>query len=96
MVRAGLRPCGPRAGPALLDDAPEGAATLAAPLAAGSQAEALVAQRGSGVALALWPDARQFPLLAPDWLDPHPAPLYGRAPDAKLPGGAGVIQDRRP
>jgi len=73
----------------------QAASTLNAPLAAGSQAEALVAQRGSGAALALWPDARQFPLLAPDWLDPHPAPLYGRAPDAKLPGGAGVSQDRR-
>jgi tRNA threonylcarbamoyl adenosine modification protein YeaZ len=55
-------------------------------LVAGSQAEALVALRGSGTALALLPDARRFPSLPPTLLDSTLAPLYGRAPDAKLPG----------
>jgi tRNA threonylcarbamoyl adenosine modification protein YeaZ len=62
------------------------AETAAHDLAAGSQAEALVALRGSGAALALLPDARRFPLLQPRLLDSALAPLYGRAPDAKLPG----------
>lgn len=56
------------------------------PLIVGSQAEALVAQRGFGEALPLWPDARRFPLLSGDVLTADLHPLYGRAPDAKLPG----------
>jgi tRNA threonylcarbamoyl adenosine modification protein YeaZ len=56
-------------------------------LVAGSQAEALVAARGHGHALPLWPDARCFALLEPSLLTSEPRPLYGRAPDAKLPGG---------
>lgn len=52
---------------------------------AGSQADALVAQRGRGVARPLWPDARSFDLLPPFALTENPAPSYGRAPDAKLP-----------
>lgn len=55
-------------------------------LVAGSQAEALVAARGTGEALALWPDARSLGLLAPAHFTPDPHPLYGRAPDARLPG----------
>lgn len=55
---------------------------------AGSQAEALVQARGYGEAMALWPDARALPRLAPDHLTRDLSPLYGRAPDARLPGGA--------
>ena len=62
---------------------------ITAPLVAGSQAEALVALRGSGAALSLLPDARHFPLLDEGMLDTDPAPLYGRAPDAHLPERAG-------
>jgi tRNA threonylcarbamoyladenosine biosynthesis protein TsaB len=57
-------------------------------LVAGSQAEAMVAARDSGIALALWPDARQFTALNPSMLTADTAPLYGRAPDARLPGAA--------
>ena len=59
-------------------------------LVAGSQAEALVERRGHGVALPILPDARQFALLPPALLAPALQPLYGRAPDAKLPGGPSV------
>ncbi|MGH6786127.1 MAG: tRNA (adenosine(37)-N6)-threonylcarbamoyltransferase complex dimerization subunit type 1 TsaB [Novosphingobium sp.] len=55
---------------------------------AGSQAEALVAARGFGTSLPLWPDARQFALLPPQALTTVVAPIYGRGPDARLPGGA--------
>lgn len=58
-----------------------------ADLVAGSQAEALVAARGSGTALPLWPDARQVSLLPAGAFTPDIALRYGRAPDAKLPGG---------
>lgn len=56
----------------------------------GSQAEALVAARGSGTALPLWSDARAFPLLPASLVTATTEPLYGRAPDARLPGGAGA------
>lgn len=61
----------------------------------GSQAEALAELRidtRPGVTAPLWPDARRFALLAPGATRPDPVPAYGRAPDAKLPGGvtAGV------
>ncbi|BBC72337.1 tRNA threonylcarbamoyladenosine biosynthesis protein TsaB [Altererythrobacter sp. B11] len=56
-------------------------------LVCGNQAEALVAQRGSGRALPLLPDARYVPLLPKSVLTERLTPLYGRAPDAKLPGG---------
>lgn len=69
---------------------PDAAATSArAELLAGSQAEALRSLRGSGTALALWPDARCFALLGEDALSSAVAPLYGRAPDARLPAAAG-------
>jgi tRNA threonylcarbamoyl adenosine modification protein YeaZ len=55
---------------------------------AGSQAEALVAARGYGRALPLWPDARRIMLLAPENLSAETAPIYGRPPDAKIAGGA--------
>ena len=63
------------------------AARGGADLVAGSQAEALVAARGSGTALPLWPDARQVSLLPAGAFTPDIALRYGRAPDAKLPGG---------
>jgi len=58
------------------------------PLAAGSRAEALVALRGSGAALPLLPDARCWALLPAGFLDSDLTPLYGRAPDARLPGAS--------
>ncbi len=68
--------------------APAAAAQAArAGLIAGNQAEALVTARGSGTALALLPDAQQLHLLAPHWLSADITLRYGRAPDAKLPGG---------
>lgn len=66
---------------------PEAAAARSShTLVAGTQAEPLVAARGKGTALPLWPDARRFPLLPPSLLTSALTPLYGRAPDAKLPG----------
>jgi tRNA threonylcarbamoyladenosine biosynthesis protein TsaB len=58
---------------------------LAAPVVAGSQATAVVAARGSGLALPIWPDARAFATLACAALSPDARPVYGRAPDARLP-----------
>jgi tRNA threonylcarbamoyl adenosine modification protein YeaZ len=52
-------------------------------LVAGNQAEALVATRGFGRALPIWPDARQFAAL-PETCLSGPSPIYGRAPDAKV------------
>lgn len=65
--------------------APEAAVAAATELVAGSQAEALVARRGSGQALPLWPDARRLALLPAVLLGSADQPLYGRAPDARLP-----------
>ena len=59
--------------------------TDATELIAGSQAEAFVSRRGHGRALNLHPDARLFSLLPASVLLADPTPLYGRAPDAKLP-----------
>lgn len=64
------------------------AATTPEDLVAGSQAEALVAARGSGVAQPLWPDARELSLLPEAHFRGHCSPLYGRAPDAKLPASS--------
>lgn len=63
-------------------------AETAEDLVAGNQAQALVAARGHGRALPLWPDARAFALLAPAFILDETQPLYGRGPDAKLPAGA--------
>lgn len=57
-------------------------------LVAGSQSQGLINQRGHGEAVEIWPDARSFHLLAPSELTTDVAPLYGRAPDARLPGAA--------
>ena len=59
--------------------------TASAALVAGSQGPALVTQRGHGQALEIWPDARAFDLLPPAQITSDTAPLYGRAPDARLP-----------
>ncbi|WP_232494074.1 tRNA (adenosine(37)-N6)-threonylcarbamoyltransferase complex dimerization subunit type 1 TsaB [Novosphingobium kaempferiae] len=64
------------------------AATVGAHFVVGSQAEALVAARGSGHALPLLPDARAFALLPAGALSSDIHPLYGRGPDAKLPAKA--------
>ncbi|WP_404480647.1 tRNA (adenosine(37)-N6)-threonylcarbamoyltransferase complex dimerization subunit type 1 TsaB [Novosphingobium sp. BL-52-GroH] len=66
----------------------DAAVDTVADLVAGNQATALVTARGHGHALPLWPDARSFALLAPAIIVNDPHPLYGRAPDAKLPAGA--------
>jgi tRNA threonylcarbamoyl adenosine modification protein YeaZ len=55
-------------------------------IVAGSQAKALVSARGSGTALEILPDARCIPLLPPAVLLASHAPIYGRPPDARLPG----------
>ena len=67
---------------------PAAAAEAETEFVAGSQAEALVSARGFGGALALWPHARTFGLLPDTALIGEIHPLYGRPPDARLPGGA--------
>ena len=57
-------------------------------LVAGSQAEALVELRGHGTPLPVLPDARELPSLPEALLTTSLAPLYGRPPDARLPGEA--------
>ncbi len=52
---------------------------------AGSQAEALIARRGHGTALALLPDARHALLVPHELVTRDLTPIYGRAPDARLP-----------
>lgn len=71
---------------ALASLVPADAVALGQWLVAGSQAETLVARRGRGAALALWPDAREMALLPNGSLRLDLTPLYGRAPDARLPG----------
>ena len=65
--------------------APAEAAAGGHALVAGTQAPVLVAARGSGEALDLLPDAREFLLLSYDRLTATLSPLYGRPPDARLP-----------
>ncbi len=66
-------------------DPADAAVSAAAPLVAGTQAEALVTARGRGEALLLHPDARFVAALPRNVLTPDAVPIYGRAPDAKLP-----------
>jgi len=63
------------------------AAALAIPdeLVLGSGAEALVAARGTGRAEEAFPNAANARLLPAALTDLPPTPLYGRAPDAKVP-----------
>ncbi|NVD44170.1 tRNA (adenosine(37)-N6)-threonylcarbamoyltransferase complex dimerization subunit type 1 TsaB [Qipengyuania atrilutea] len=60
-------------------------AVMADELVAGTKASALIEARGYGTALEAHPDARLFDLLPPSLLTENLAPLYGRAPDAKVP-----------
>ncbi len=63
----------------------EAVRSATASLFAGTQAEALRDMRGSGEALQIHPDASQFDLLPATIISDQVRPLYGRAPDAKLP-----------
>jgi tRNA threonylcarbamoyl adenosine modification protein YeaZ len=71
----------------LASHTPEMAAHHPIDFVTGSQAEALVERRGSGQALPLWPDARALMLMGEAHITTDLTPLYGRAPDARLPGG---------
>lgn len=62
---------------------PAAAVAMADPLVIGNRAEAFVALRGHGTALAALPDARVFIRLPEAALFDPPHPIYGRAPDAK-------------
>lgn len=62
------------------------AASTRANLVAGSQAEAMVAVRGTGTALAMLPDAREIIVLDEAYWREDLTLIYGRAPDARLPG----------
>lgn len=66
----------------------DAAANIGEALVAGSQARALVELRGHGEWLELLPDARAINVLAPDNLTTDVRPIYGRAPDARLPTSA--------
>ncbi len=71
---------------ALVSLAPNAALSFAEhDLVAGTQAEELVADRGRGTALPVWPNAAQFLHLPKEALTAQLTPLYGRAPDARLP-----------
>ena len=66
--------------------APDAVIGLArAPIVAGSQAGAVAARTGAHD-LAIRPDARSFGLLDHAAWRPSVSPVYGRAPDARLPG----------
>ncbi|MFM6931854.1 MAG: tRNA (adenosine(37)-N6)-threonylcarbamoyltransferase complex dimerization subunit type 1 TsaB [Novosphingobium sp.] len=67
---------------------PAAAAAALQPLVAGTKAAELVKLRGAGDALTLHPDARCFALLDPALLISDIALIYGRAPDARIPGQA--------
>ena len=78
-VRPPLAPAGE-----LLNLSPEAAAnSVAATLVVGTGATLLVAARGSGEALDLFPSARNALRLPAALRTLDPRPLYGRAPDAR-------------
>lgn len=59
-----------------------------ASLIAGNRARELADRLGcEPIALEILPDARKVPLLSDQHLTPALTPMYGRGPDAKLPGG---------
>ena len=61
----------------------EAASFVTEHVVAGSGAEALVAARGHGEAIAVLPDAADAALLPPAFRTLAPRPIYGRPPDAK-------------
>ena len=63
----------------------EAAKEIANDLVLGSGAAALVSARGSGRADEIYPNAADARLLPAALTNLPPVPLYGRAPDAKLP-----------
>lgn len=63
----------------------EAAAFCANDPVAGSGAEVARAHGATGPALVLSPDARGTALLPPELVSLPPRPIYGRAPDARLP-----------
>lgn len=80
--RQGMRPLAP-----LASLKPEDAAMLCgADTLAGSGAEAVRAAGATGRGLPIQPDARDTALLPPELAALPPIPIYGRAPDARLPG----------
>ncbi|HEY0271264.1 MAG TPA: tRNA (adenosine(37)-N6)-threonylcarbamoyltransferase complex dimerization subunit type 1 TsaB [Sphingomonas sp.] len=62
---------------------PDLAALVPDEIVAGAGAAALIAARGSGVAIDLSPDAAGVTLLPPAFRMLPPKPIYGRAPDAR-------------
>src|SRR3990170_8885142 len=82
-VQAFDRPPLSPAGELLNLSAPDAANAVATPLVAGTGAALLVAARGSGEALDLYPSARNALLLPEPLRTLDPRPLYGRAPDAR-------------
>ena len=81
-ARQGVRPIAP-----LRSLRPENAALVCAgDVIAGSGAEAMIAAGASGGLLAIELDARNTRLLPTELASLPPSPIYGRAPDARLPG----------
>jgi tRNA threonylcarbamoyl adenosine modification protein YeaZ len=81
-ARQGVRPIAP-----LRSLRPEDAALVCAgDVIAGSGAEAMLAAGASGGLLAIDLDARTTRLLPTELASLPPSPIYGRAPDARLPG----------
>ncbi|WP_420381921.1 tRNA (adenosine(37)-N6)-threonylcarbamoyltransferase complex dimerization subunit type 1 TsaB [Novosphingobium sp.] len=66
-------------------------ARTAASRVAGTQAAAVAAHNGAA-ALVIRPDARAFGLLDTDLWRADTGPVYGRAPDARLPGSNGATE----
>ncbi|MEL7707723.1 tRNA (adenosine(37)-N6)-threonylcarbamoyltransferase complex dimerization subunit type 1 TsaB [Citromicrobium bathyomarinum] len=60
-------------------------ASFPASLVAGSVADRFVELAGSGAAIQTYSDARAFPALDQHALSLETAPIYGRAPDARMP-----------
>ena len=81
-ARAGMHSIAPLA--SLKPDA--AAALCGADLVVGSGAAAMTAAGATGPALAIEADARQAMLLPAHCVSLPPRPIYGRAPDARLPG----------
>jgi len=66
----------------------EAAKAISAELVVGPGADALVAARGNGTAIAAWPSAANALSLPEELRSLAPSPLYARAPDAKARSAA--------